>query len=327
MYKKACWSCLSCLPRSLLLKQICTFCSPGIDTSSGWTRSLSASPGQECLEELQGGCRERPRRRQRLSALAGVRIELRLEGGLDPSWYSPLLAQAGSTWACLPRAAELTRATTGHWVIFLSWIIFSRGVHCLPEPQISERGIVLCDGAGDSQRVRLAVPFGSPQAALPRSSEPPCSPPSSCRRGTGCAEQGHRPSPSAPVPAQLPPVGFPWATCYTKALPAEQRLGASRLLQSRVYVKMRRVDYGWQNQRPSPPFFPPLPAPARRLKRTKRVARCHAASRRPLPPSHLPSQQVSPSQGRAAWDQKSRPLAGFPGHLSHWKRVMKQLLF
>lgn len=44
--------------------------------------------------------------------------------------------------------------------------------------------------------------------------------------------------------------------------------------------------------------------------------------------------QVSPSltertsgQGRAAWDQKSRPPAGFPGHLSHRKRVMKQLLF
>lgn len=82
MYETECWSCLCCLPRSLLLKQICTFCSPGTDTSSGWTRTLSLpQPGvsARAAEKLEGkslavavvahshwgGC----------SAMAGGRIE------------------------------------------------------------------------------------------------------------------------------------------------------------------------------------------------------------------------------------------------------------
>lgn len=48
---KACWSCLPRLPRSLLLKQMCTFSSPWADTSPGWTRTLSSRCGRECLEE------------------------------------------------------------------------------------------------------------------------------------------------------------------------------------------------------------------------------------------------------------------------------------
>lgn len=53
MYKKSMPERLSCLPRSVLLKEDCTVCGPGIDTGSGWTRAFCASPVQEHLQELQ----------------------------------------------------------------------------------------------------------------------------------------------------------------------------------------------------------------------------------------------------------------------------------
>ena len=113
MYKKVCWSCLSRLPRSLLLKQICTFCSPGRDTSSGWTRILSASPSRERLEELQRGCRVRPCRQQSLSALAGVCIKPHQAGeGIESLLvFSP--ACPGQLHMSVP-AAELTRVVKSH---------------------------------------------------------------------------------------------------------------------------------------------------------------------------------------------------------------------
>lgn len=104
-YKKACWSCLPRLPRSLLLKQTCTFCSPGTDTSAGWTRTLSASPGRQCLEELRRG--------------AGcVPPAVVASPGLKP-WLEGLASHPLAPSDCLPTATELTRLMVSHLKMFL----------------------------------------------------------------------------------------------------------------------------------------------------------------------------------------------------------------
>lgn len=128
MYEKECWSCLCCLPRSLLLKQICTFRSPGIDTSSGWTRTLSSCPSQERLEELQRGWRACPRQWLWLSTLAGVGVHPWLEEGLNPARRPPLPAQASSTPGMA--AGQIKLLPLGNNSVRNN---FSHGVHCLPE--------------------------------------------------------------------------------------------------------------------------------------------------------------------------------------------------
>lgn len=122
-YKKTCWSCLSRLPRSLLLKQICTFCSPGIDTSRGWTRTLPpAAAGSVC-------------RRQCLPALPG------LGGGSDPSWDSSCLPRPPhvSALAHGRRAREGSKEPQSNISVLNC---FPRGAHGLPESQISEQGVI-----------------------------------------------------------------------------------------------------------------------------------------------------------------------------------------
>lgn len=157
MYEKECWSCLCCLPRSLLLKQICTFCSPGIDTSSGWTRTLSACASQECLEELQRSWRTCPWLWQWLSTLPGVGVKPWLGEGLNPSRGPPLHAQTSSTQTHLPMAAgHIKLLPVSNNSVRNN---FSHGVHCLAKSQIPKQGTVLCDGAGESSRVGLFCPL------------------------------------------------------------------------------------------------------------------------------------------------------------------------
>ncbi|PKU47916.1 hypothetical protein llap_1766 [Limosa lapponica baueri] len=75
---------------------------PGIDSSSGWTRTLSASPGRQCLEELQGGCRVRPRWRQRLFALPELEGD-RIPPGTLPCLPRPAPGQLGfARWSFVP---------------------------------------------------------------------------------------------------------------------------------------------------------------------------------------------------------------------------------
>jgi len=147
MYKKAGWSCLSCLPRSLLLKQLCTFRSPGIDTSCGWTRTPCASPGRRRLEEggevegfvPAGG---------RGSAIAGLCVELRPERDRTPPHPLPC---AGQLHVSAPaRSCTARKGRNEPWGNISVVNHFSLGVHCLPESQSSEQGLVLCGGAGDS---------------------------------------------------------------------------------------------------------------------------------------------------------------------------------
>lgn len=235
MYEKECWSCLCCLPRSLLLEQICTFCSPGIDTSSGWTRTLSACPRQECLEELQRSWRASLWWWQWLSTLAGVGVKPWLEEGLNPSRCPPLPAQASSIWAPLPMAAghinllPLSNNSVRDHV--------SCGVHCLAKSQIPKQGTVLCDGAWESSRSGLLSPLWWPHFTS-TGTQSPCSLPS-------IMSAGHQQCPSvslSPGSAQKSD-GFPWTANYKKALPEQQGLGARRFLQSRVYAKIWSSDY------------------------------------------------------------------------------------
>lgn len=152
MYEKECWSCLCCLPRSLLLKQICTFCSPGIDTSSGWTRTLPA-----CQPGVSAGTAEKLEGRSLV-----VAVVVTLKEGINPSRCPPLPAQTSSTWAHSPLAAgHIKLLPLSNNSVRNS---FSRGVHCFAESQTPKQGTVLCDGAGNHPGLGCSVPFGGPMS-------------------------------------------------------------------------------------------------------------------------------------------------------------------
>lgn len=169
-YEKECWSCLSCLPRSLFLKQICTFCSPGIDTSSGWTRTLPACSARSVWKSCRdvgghvpgGGCGCPP--------TLGLTTSHGRGEGLNPSRGPPLPTQTSSTQAHLPMAAgHIKLLPLGNNSVRNH---FSCGVHCLAKSQIPKQGTVLCDGAGESSRVGLLSPLWQPHVTSPGAQSP-----------------------------------------------------------------------------------------------------------------------------------------------------------
>lgn len=233
------------LAKITVTEKMCTFCSPGIDTSSGWTRTLSVSLSQERLEELQRSCRVRPCQRQWLSALTGVCIELWLEQGFSSSWYSALPAQASSTWECLPTAAELTKVVKSHRVIFLSWIIFPVEFIGFPSRRSQSKESSSVMGQETHKGFSSPVHFGSPcdTPHVLRASRLDLWHMGRCQGGTSCWEQRQWQWLPAPAPAQLLTHGFPWTANYTKALPTEQGLSASR-----IYVKTWHIDFSYKNR-------------------------------------------------------------------------------
>lgn len=181
MYEKECWSCLCFLPRSLLLKQICTFCSPGIDTSSGWTRTLPA-----CQPGVSAGTAEKLEGRSLV-----VAVVVTLKEGINPSRCPPLPAQTSSTWAHSPLAVgHIKLLPLSNNSVRNS---FSRGVHCFAESQTPKQGTVLCDGAGESARIGLLSPLWWPHVPSP-GAQSPCSLPSlGCVSSTSSVPQCPQP--------------------------------------------------------------------------------------------------------------------------------------
>lgn len=158
-YEKARWSCLSRLPKSLLLKQMCTFRSPGRDTRSGWTRTLPPAPAGIIVWRSRGevagyvpaGGSRRPLSLGLCPAAAGAGIETL------PVFSSTCPGQLHLSVP--PRGCRAREGRTEPPTDISLTNRFSRGAHRLPERQISEQGVVLCDGAGDPARVRFLSPL------------------------------------------------------------------------------------------------------------------------------------------------------------------------